>query len=59
MNASSRRQGSRTHLRAYGTNIEGDWDRVFTAVKQCHEALHASAVPRISTSIAVRDSYRP
>jgi uncharacterized protein (TIGR00106 family) len=43
--------GLRTHLHAYGTNIEGDWDRVFAAVKQCHEALHAAGVPRISSSM--------
>ncbi|HYL76292.1 MAG TPA: MTH1187 family thiamine-binding protein [Bryobacteraceae bacterium] len=43
--------GLKTHLHAYGTNIEGDWERVFAAVKQCHEALHAAGVPRISTSM--------
>jgi uncharacterized protein (TIGR00106 family) len=43
--------GLKTHLHAYGTNVEGDWDRVFAAVKQCHEALHAAGVPRISTSM--------
>jgi uncharacterized protein (TIGR00106 family) len=43
--------GLKTHLHAYGTNIEGDWDRVFAAVKQCHEALHSAGVPRISTSM--------
>lgn len=43
--------GLKTHLHAYGTNIEGDWDRVFVAVKQCHEALHAAGVPRISSSM--------
>jgi uncharacterized protein (TIGR00106 family) len=43
--------GLKAHLHAYGTNIEGDWDRVFAAVKQCHEALHAAGVPRISTSM--------
>ena len=26
--------GLKTHLHAYGTSIEGDWDRVFCAVKQ-------------------------
>ena len=41
--------GLKTHLHAYGTNIEGEWDRVFAAMsKQCHEALHAAGVPRIS-----------
>src|ERR1700693_2439478 len=43
--------GLKTHLHAYGTNIEGDWDQVFAAVKQCHEALHAAGVPRITTSM--------
>jgi|SRR5579863_4703281 len=43
--------GLKTSLHAYGTNIEGDWDQVFAAVKQCHEALHAAGVPRISTSM--------
>ncbi len=41
----------KTHLHAYGTNIEGEWDQVFAAVKQCHEALHAADVPQISTSM--------
>jgi len=43
--------GLKTQLHAYGTNIEGDWDQVFAAVKQCHEALHAAGVPRISTNM--------
>ena len=43
--------GLKTQLHAYGTNIEGDWDQVFAAVKQCHEVLHAAGVPRISTNM--------
>lgn len=43
--------GLKTKLHAYGTNIEGEWDQVFDAVKKCHEALHAAGVPRISTSM--------
>ena len=43
--------GLKTRLHAYGTNIEGEWDEVFTAVKRCHEALHRAGVPRISTSM--------
>ena len=38
-------------LHAYGTNIEGDYDRVFSAVKECHQRLHDMGVPRITTSI--------
>ena len=43
--------GLKTQLHAYGTNVEGEWDQVFAAVKQCHEALHAAGVPRISSSM--------
>lgn len=38
-------------LHAYGTNIEGDWDRVFAAIKRCHEVVHELGAPRISTTI--------
>ena len=43
--------GLSTTLHAYGTNVEGEWDRVFAAVKRCHETLHAAGVPRISTTM--------
>jgi uncharacterized protein (TIGR00106 family) len=48
-----RASGLKTSLHAYGTNIEGEWDQVFDAVKRCHEALHAMGVQRVSTSIRV------
>lgn len=38
-------------LHAYGTNIEGEWDAVFAAVKRCHEVVHALGAPRIMTMI--------
>jgi uncharacterized protein (TIGR00106 family) len=43
--------GLQTHLHAYGTNIEGEWDTVFAAIKTCHETVHAMGAPRISTVI--------
>ena len=43
--------GLEHQLHAYGTNIEGDWDEVFAAIKQCHERVHAMGAPRITTSI--------
>lgn len=43
--------GLETHLHAYGTNIEGDWDAVMAAIKACHEKVHAMGAPRISTTI--------
>ena len=38
-------------MHSYGTNIEGKWDEVFLAVKQCHETLHQMGAPRISTNL--------
>lgn len=38
-------------MHAYGTNIEGEWDEVFAAVKRCHETVHAMGAPRVSTTI--------
>jgi uncharacterized protein (TIGR00106 family) len=43
--------GLNIRLHAYGTNIEGEWDAVVAAIKECHEALHAMGAPRISSSI--------
>lgn len=43
--------GLKTHLHAYGTNIEGEWDEVMAAVKKCHEAVHKAGAPRITTTI--------
>ena len=43
--------GLETHLHAYGTNIEGEWDAVFAAIKKCHETVHGMGAPRISTVI--------
>ena len=48
-----REAGLKTHLHAYGTNIEGEWDAVFAAIKRCHEVVHAMGAPRITTSIKV------
>jgi uncharacterized protein (TIGR00106 family) len=41
----------KTSLHSYGTNIEGEWDDVFAAVKRCHEVVHEMGAPRITTTI--------
>lgn len=46
-----REAGLYTKLHAYGTNIEGEWDIVFAAIKRCHEVVHQMGVPRISTNL--------
>ena len=38
-------------LHANGTNVEGEWEEVFTAIRCCHETLHSMGVVRIHTDI--------
>jgi len=45
--------GLKTELHANGTNIEGEWDAVFNAIKKCHEVVHEMGSPRIFTTIHV------
>lgn len=43
--------GLKTKLHAYGTNIEGEWDTVFDAIRRCHEVVHEMGAPRITTTL--------
>jgi len=43
--------GLKTALHSFGTNIEGEWEAVFAAIKRCHEVVHQMGAPRISTTI--------
>ena len=43
--------GLKTVLHANGTNIEGEWEKVFAAVRRCHEVVHKMGAPRIFTAI--------
>lgn len=45
--------GLEIRLHAYGTNIQGEWDTVFAAIKQCHQVIHEMGAPRVSTVIKV------
>jgi len=45
--------GLKTRLHANGTNVEGEWDEVFTAIKRCHEVIHKMDAPRVFTVIKV------
>jgi uncharacterized protein (TIGR00106 family) len=40
-------------LHPFGTCIEGEWDDVFCAIKECHTILHEMGVPRIHTALKV------
>ena len=43
--------GLNPKLHGYGTNIEGEWEDVFGAMKKAHEVLHKMGVPRISSDL--------
>jgi len=40
-------------LHAYGTNVEGDWEGVMVALKECHVVLHEMGAPRVSTAVKI------
>jgi uncharacterized protein (TIGR00106 family) len=44
-------RGLAHQMHAYGTNVEGEWDAVFAAVRECHERVHALGAARISSTI--------
>lgn len=46
-------KGLKIQLHAEGTNIEGDFDEVFDAIKNCIEAVHKLGAPRLMTNIRV------
>ena len=48
-----KKAGLSHELHAYGTNIEGEWDAVFAAVKTCHEKIHGMGAPRITSTLKV------
>jgi len=45
--------GLNSTLHANGTDIEGEWDTVFAAIKRCHEVVHGMGVPSIFTTVKV------
>jgi len=36
-----------------GTNLEGEWEAVFAAIKRCHEVVHGEGAPRVHTCLQV------
>jgi len=46
-----REAGLEPELHSHGTNVEGEWDEVFAALRRCHEVLHEMGAPRISTQV--------
>jgi uncharacterized protein (TIGR00106 family) len=48
-----KKSGLMYQLHANGTNIEGEWDPVFEAVKECHKRVHQMGALRIFSTIKV------
>ncbi len=46
-------RGLEHRMHAYGTNVEGEWNDVFDAIRECHARVHEMGAPRISTTIKV------
>eukprot|EP01086_Lenisia_limosa_P013764 TRINITY_DN4323_c0_g1_i1.p1 TRINITY_DN4323_c0_g1~~TRINITY_DN4323_c0_g1_i1.p1 ORF type:complete len:131 (+),score=37.52 TRINITY_DN4323_c0_g1_i1:68-460(+) len=40
-----------TKLHSYGTDMEGDWEDVMNAMRECHETLHEMGAPRITSTL--------
>ena len=45
--------GLKIQLHPNGTAIEGEWDQVFLAIRNCHEQLHAMGCARLFSSLNV------
>lgn len=45
--------GLNFEVNSNSTNVEGEWDEVFNAIRRCHEAVHGEGAPRIHTCLQV------
>ncbi len=43
--------GLRCEVHAYGTNVEGDYDAIFKALRAALERVHAMGAPRVTCTI--------
>jgi uncharacterized protein (TIGR00106 family) len=43
--------GLEPQLHANGTNVEGEWSVIATAIERCHQKLHQMGAPRVSTNL--------
>ncbi|VDB94119.1 unnamed protein product [Peniophora sp. CBMAI 1063] len=48
--------GLKYEMHGYGTNLEGPWTAVSSAIRACHAAVHAKGAPRIATDIRIGTS---
>lgn len=48
--------GLERELHSHGTNVEGEWDTVMRAVRQCVETVHEMGAPRVTTLLKLGTS---
>lgn len=46
-----REAGLDPQLHAFGTEVEGEWDVVMSAIRRCHDTVHAMGAPRVSATV--------
>ena len=46
-----REAGLDAKLHAFGTQVEGEWDVVMSAIRRCHDVVHEMGAPRISSTV--------
>ena len=46
-----REAGLEPALHAFGSNVEGEWDVVMSAIRRCHDTVHAMGAPRVSSTV--------
>ena len=46
-----REAGLDPKLHAFGTEVEGEWSVVMTAVRRCHDVVHEMGAPRVSSTV--------
>ena len=45
--------GLEPKLHAHGSNVEGEWDAVMGALRNCLETVHGMGAPRIATFLKI------
>lgn len=45
--------GLEAQLHAHGTNLEGEWEQVFAAIRRAVETVHEMGAPRVSTHLKI------
>lgn len=45
--------GLNPQLHAFGTNVEGEWEDLCKALRECHETLHQSGAQRVNTALKI------